>query len=196
MSEARVDEAIAAYTDAAALDRVAKEGIRERQEGAERIAAAQGRAQGAAIAEKRARQEAARQQVLQREAERRAEVVRAGREFRDRLALGGEGPLMMVEPGASAETGEGSARSRAEIGAADLARFFHARGRPSRLQEAAALYRDGGASPDERNAVTADDAREYVEWLSRETGQNYRLARSWRRGDIGVTFAVSRPLGP
>jgi tRNA A-37 threonylcarbamoyl transferase component Bud32 len=196
MSEARVDEAIAAYTDAAALDRVAKEGIRERQEGAERVAAAEGRARGAAIADKRARQEAAQQEVLQREAERRAKLVRPGREFRDRLASGGEGPLMVVEPGASAETGEGSARSRAEIGAADLARFFQARGRPSRLQEAATLYRDGGGPSDDGNAVTAGDAREYVEWLSRETGQRYRLARSWRRGDIGVSFAVSRPLGP
>ncbi|WP_341887220.1 serine/threonine-protein kinase [Variovorax sp. YR752] len=196
ISEARVDEAIAAYADAAALARVAKESVRERQEGAERVAAAQGRAQGAAIAEKRARQDAAQQEVAQREAERRAEFVRPGREFRDKLGSGGEGPLMVVEAGGSAETGDGSARSRAEIGAADLARFFQARGRPSRLQEAAALYRDGGGPSDDGNAVTAGDAREYVEWLSRETGQHYRLARSWRRGDIGVSFAVSRPLGP
>jgi len=40
------------------------------------------------------------------------------------------------------------------------------------------------------------DAREYVEWLSRETGANYRVAQTARLGDIGVKFWIARSVTP
>ena len=195
VAEAKTDEAIAAYRDAVALYEIAHQVERARLAGMAQAAVAQARAQGAGAAAVRIAHEAAQQAVHRREADRRAEIVRGGRQFHDHLSSGGEGPLMVVEDGGSAEAGEGVARSRSEIDPSDLARFFKARGRPSRMQEAATLYRDPSAVG-EGNVVAAADAREYAEWLGIETGQRYRVARMVRRGDLGVTFFVSRALAP
>lgn len=203
LGEARADEALAAYRDAVALVEAVQARTRERDDAAARSRATESRqraqAQDAALlAASRAREAASAA-----DAARRAEQLRVGRQFHDRLASGGQGPEMVVAPAAAGrsldDAGSASrdvlARSVRAIDAADLARFQRASGHASQAQQLAALYRDD-APPAAANVVTPADAQAYAAWLSGETGQRYRVARTARASDVGVTFWVARDLAP
>ena len=190
VAEARADEAIAAYRDAVALRNAVRETEQEHIASLARVRAAEARAQ----AEVAAKVQATKAAAMRKEAGSRAELARSGRQFRDRLASGGEGPMMVVLPGGSAESGEAVARSASTITAGELSRFIQARGRPLHLQDLTALYRD--PAPVDPDVVSPADAREYATWLGQETGQRYRVAQTRQRTDIGVTFWVARDIEP
>lgn len=121
--------------------------------------------------------------------------VEAGRRFRDKLASGGEGPLLVV-------VGTGSFRMGSESGAADerpvrtvridmpfaiavfettreeYDRYRTARGLP--VAVSAALRPEGNDPPESlgrlpMSRIAWEGAADYVEWLSGETGHRYRL---------------------
>lgn len=121
--------------------------------------------------------------------------IRPGRQFRDGLASGGEGPLLVI-------VGTGRFRMGSESGAADerpvrtvvvkepfaigvfettrrdYDRYRAARGMPTAVSkplepEDAVTTESAGDPPMTRLAW--EDGRDYVEWLSEETGYRYRL---------------------
>ncbi|MCY3839926.1 MAG: formylglycine-generating enzyme family protein, partial [Gammaproteobacteria bacterium] len=121
--------------------------------------------------------------------------IRPGRRFRDKLASGGEGPLLVI-------VGTGRFRMGSESGAADerpvrtvaikepfaigvfettrddYDRYRTARGMPAAVSkplepEDATPRESTGRLPMTRLAW--EDGRDYVEWLSEETGYRYRL---------------------
>jgi len=113
--------------------------------------------------------------------------VAAGREFRDPLARGGEGPVMVEIPGGTFEMGSSGlsvqaderpehrvrvqpfAMSKYEVTVAEYARFARATGRE--LPEKLSLER----SEHPVVLVSWDDAYNYTRWLSEQTGESYRL---------------------
>ena len=121
--------------------------------------------------------------------------VEPGRRFRDKLASGGEGPLLVV-------VGAGSFRMGSESGAADerpvrtvridmpfaiavfettrdeYDKYRTARGLP--VAVSAALRPEGNDPPESlgrlpMSRIAWEGAADYVEWLSGETGHRYRL---------------------
>ena len=191
VAEARADEAMAAYRDAVAVTLALREQERGRADALVRARAAEGRAQAQVFLAARSAGEAA----SRAEDARHAEQVRVGRQFRDRLASGGDGPDMVVvaAPGGGLAV---QARSAAAVSGADFERFLRASGRTSQARQLATLYRDDAPEVAGSDAVTLPDAHAYAAWLSSETGQHYRVARSVRASDVGVTFWVARDLAP
>lgn len=121
--------------------------------------------------------------------------IRPGRRFRDKLASGGEGPLLVI-------VGTGRFRMGSESGPADerplrtvaikepfaigvfettrddYDRYRVARGMPVAVSKA--LEPQGTTPPASLGRLPMtrlawEDARDYVEWLSEETGYRYRL---------------------
>lgn len=113
--------------------------------------------------------------------------IPAGTEFRDAMASGGQGPLMVVLPGGKFEMGSSAlsvlteerpqhtvaldsfSMSKFEVTVAEYRRFakLTRRAMPSNLR----------ASRDNHPIVFVswDDALAYTKWLSKETGHEYRL---------------------
>ena len=190
-AEAKADEAVAAYRDAVAMTEAIREQERGRADTFVRARAAEGQARAQVLLAAQAADAAA----SRAEDARRAEQVRVGRRFRDRLASGGEGPDMVVAAAPGSADGA-LARSAGPVSGADFGRFLHVTGRSSQAQQLAALYRDDAPTAAETNAVTPADAQAYATWLGGETGQHYRVARTARASDVGVSFWVARDLTP
>jgi len=111
----------------------------------------------------------------------------ASREFRDRLAAGGEGPVMVRIPAGKFKMGSGGlsvaaeerprhevsvaafAMSKYEITFAEYERFTKATGRKPPDN----LYMEKSDHP--VISVSWDDAFAYTRWLSKQTGKRYRL---------------------
>lgn len=127
--------------------------------------------------------EAEPEQVVEPEPEAEP-VIAAPETFRDNLRSGGQGPIMVRIPAGSFTMGSGRfpeerpqrevavqrfAMSQYEITFAEYDRFARATGR--RVPDSAGMDR----STHPVIQVTWEDAASYAEWLSRETGRNYRL---------------------
>ena len=107
--------------------------------------------------------------------------IEPGRRFRDALADGGEGPLVVIVPTGTFRMGSdtGPADERPvrtvsvsqpfAIGVHEITRADYARFKPSEAPEDASQAR----LPVTRVSWRA--ARDYVEWLSEQTGNRYRL---------------------
>lgn len=121
--------------------------------------------------------------------------IRTGRRFRDKLASGGEGPLLVIvgtgrfrmgsESGPSDErpvrtvvVKEPFAIGVFETTRDDYDRYRAARGMPAAISKA--LEPEDAIAPESTGRLPMarlawEDARDYVEWLSEETGYRYRL---------------------
>ena len=122
--------------------------------------------------------------------------IRPGRQFRDKLASGGEGPLVVIvgtgrfrmgsESGPSDERPVRTVvvRQPFAVGVFETTRdeydtYRAARGTPAAVskalepEDAVARESTGGGLPMTRLAW--EDGRDYVQWLSEETGYRYRL---------------------
>ncbi|GMG88153.1 bifunctional serine/threonine-protein kinase/formylglycine-generating enzyme family protein [Biformimicrobium ophioploci] len=111
--------------------------------------------------------------------------ARHGKQIQSRLASGGRGPEMIViQPGAfelgnerrapaspqkPVKIQQPFALSKTEVRFADYRRFAEATGRP--------LPANANWAGDDRPVINVswEDAKAYTEWLSNETGRNYRL---------------------
>ena len=121
-------------------------------------------------------------------------VVEPGRKFRDDLASGGEGPLLVVIGTGTFRMGsdEGPADERPvrQVGVAQpfaIGVFETTRGDFEKFQVAtgeaaktASKSSEDALPPESRARLPMtgeswDDSRDYVDWLSEETGQRYRL---------------------
>lgn len=125
--------------------------------------------------------------AVQPEPAKPAPVVGGARVFRDPLASGGEGPEMVMIPGGTFEMGVKAfagdsdelprherqigpfAMSRHEVTIAEYERFARATSR--KMPDLSGL--DSESTP--VVLVSWDDANAYALWLSKETGQKYRL---------------------
>ncbi|MBX9609026.1 MAG: formylglycine-generating enzyme family protein, partial [Gammaproteobacteria bacterium] len=122
---------------------------------------------------------------------RRAAEVRLGREFRDALAGGGEGPSMVVVTQGDTLDAAAQAVSTAPIDRAQFDRFIAASGhRPTDL---ASLYRSDSRNLP-RDSVAPADAEAYARWLTAATGRGYHVARIERTSDLAVRFWVGAEL--
>jgi serine/threonine protein kinase len=143
-------------------------------------------------------QAAARARYIKEERERQArlaEYFRPGRQFRDPLRSGGQGPLMVIpaqrtDPSAASGVDAISAEA---VSAQEFQQFVAATGYQPTIRQIASLYRagEGALDPD---AVTPADANAYLEWLNRESGKTYRLAKVRRISDLGIVFRTERHL--
>jgi hypothetical protein len=135
-----------------------------------------------------------------------ADYYRDGREFRDTLASGGEGPLMVVRASnnrsinlrdagnvVSTTIGGIEALSEHAVSAEEFRQFTAATGYRAHMGQVAQLYRDGPTTSG-ADAFTPDDAQAYAAWLSAQSGKNYRVADQQKLSDTGVMFWVSRRL--
>jgi tRNA A-37 threonylcarbamoyl transferase component Bud32 len=191
--------AIADYRETASQYEALLDGARARKQG-EQLA----KAQAARDVESQQQQRAAAQR--QADEARLAEYYRDGREFRDKLASGGEGPLMVVRGSgphpvnlrdfgnvASPTRGAVEAISAHNVSAEDFRKFVTATGYQSRLSRITPLYRDG-ATESETDAFTAADAKAYAMWLSQETGSNYMVGNTEVLSDAAIKFWLDRTM--
>ena len=138
-------------------------------------------------------------------------VVVAGERFRDRLKSGGDSPEMIVIPAGTFTMGDAAgfvseqpareisltqpfALSVTEVSIAEFERYLREQKErlPSRLAEA--------LKNEPIRYVSWDDAQDYVDWLSAQTGAKYRLPSEaeWeyaaRAGSSGSYFFGEEPL--
>jgi predicted transcriptional regulator len=175
--------------------------LASRQDGARRVAQESARLRAAdAQSAAQARQQAADDAVA-----REAERVRPGRQFRDRLQGGGEGPLMVVRDTSAAapslkdgaNLGAGRARgpvaiSASTVSAAEFATFVRASGYLPQREQILRSFRDGGTLRDD--AVAPADATAYATWLSSQSGAVYSVVPGRAGGDPLLPFSVQRRL--
>jgi len=155
--------------------------------------------------EAREPEEEAELEAPEAEPSKPAATLSTGDEFRDPLAGGGDGPLMVVLPGGRFAMGSAGfsaaqdelpqhtvtvkpfAMSKHEVTFAEYERFARATGRP--VPESGAL--DKASHP--VVGVSWDDALNYTKWLSEQTGERYRLPSEaeWEyaaRGGTGTIY--------
>jgi len=137
--------------------------------------------------------------------DRLAAIGAPGYAFRDALAGGGEGPEMVVLPGAPLAAG------RFEITRAEFRRFWSEAGarefaaKPPACRDRESLFRTSRKrdwqAPDIAQGedhpvvcISWDEAAAYARWLSAQTGRHYRLPTSaeWDRLAQGAVSAACR----
>jgi hypothetical protein len=178
LQEARFEDALAAYREATT-------GYTLLVSSARNLRANDALTKAAAEASVHAVAQAQAARLQQQRDAQRAEYYQPGRQFRDALRSGGQAPLMMVR--------ENDAVSVGNVTAEEFQQFVAATRYQPKIVQIAQLYR-GGESVSDPDAVTSDDARAYVGWLSAESGMKYSVALVHKVSDMAIVFRAARQM--